>query len=296
MKVTIATRGSALALWQANTVRDQLTRVGWDVDLLVLKTQGDRILHTSLAKIGGKGLFVKELEQALLDGRAQLAVHSMKDVPYELTPGTSLDAALASASPFDALCGATLDTLKQQARIGTSSLRRSSQLLAMRPDLTIVPVRGNVETRLSKLENREVDAVVLAEAGLRRLGLAENITEVLSPDVCLPAAGQGVLGIQTADQKVAKNVREVLNEPLAEARILAERACVRALNGSCQTPVAAHAMIVEEQLQLRALVASEDGERILRAEETGSLTMADELGRKAGDALLKQGAHELLVK
>jgi hydroxymethylbilane synthase len=302
--ITIATRGSELALWQANHVRDALRahRPEWTVELLVIKTQGDKILDQPLAKIGGKALFVKEIEQALLDRAADIAVHSMKDVPAELAPGLRLAAVSTREDPADALCvragaGKGLSDLARGARVGTSSLRRQCQLLAVRPDLDIRMLRGNVPTRLSKLDAGEYDAVVLAAAGLKRLGFGDRITQTLSPDPCLPAVGQGVLGIETRveDAELIEVLRAAIHDPAEEPRVLAERAFLAQLGGSCQTPLAAHATYREGgELAVDGMCGQPDGARILRAQGHGPAGEAVELGRALADDLLAQGAQAII--
>lgn len=298
MNIRIATRGSELALWQAYHVRDALLRIrpAATVELVVLKTAGDRILDVPLAKVGGKGLFVKEIEQALVDNRADLAVHSMKDVPTELAPGLELVAMSAREQPWDALCvrgGGTLKSLPQGARVGTSSLRRQCQLLAQRPDLQIHMLRGNVPTRIRKLEAGEFDAIVLAAAGLRRLGLAAHISEELAPDVCLPASAQGVLALEAraGDADVIAWIRAALHNEPAAACALAERATMARLGGSCQTPLAAYAEWQGGAVWLRALCGTPDGRHIVRAEARGA---SPDVGLTVADALIAAGAGEIL--
>lgn len=271
MTVRIATRGSELALWQAHHVRDALRArdPSLEVELLTIKTQGDKILDTPLAKIGGKGLFVKEIQEALLRGDADLAVHSMKDVPIEQTPGLHMAAISTREDPVDALCsrsGAGLDALPAGARIGTSSVRRVAQIAARRGDLVIQSLRGNVGTRLRKLDEGQFDAIVLAAAGLKRLGLADRITERLAPPAFLPAIGQGALGIETRadDPATTELVRAALDDPDDGRRVRAERAFLTRLHGGCQTPIAAHATLAGDELELDGLVASLDGATILR--------------------------------
>ena len=307
-RLTIATRGSALALWQAEHVKAALLarEPGLEVELLTLKTQGDLILDVPLSQVGGKALFVKEIEQALLDGRAQIAVHSMKDVPSELAPGLVLAATSTRAVPNDALCVAaanpwrTIDELPQGARIGTSSLRRQCQLLARRPDLVVRMLRGNVPTRLRKLDEGEHDAIILAAAGLVRLGHADRITQLIPIDVSLPAVSQGVLGIETRgdDEETKARVKAAMHDPDEERRVAAERAFLARMGGSCQTPLAAHAqhdadvvggMIVE------ALCGMPDGTRILRARQLGMAADAEGLGIAAAEDLLAQGADAIVA-
>ena len=299
-RLVIATRGSQLALWQAEHVKARLAAVAPDtrVELAVIKTTGDKILDVPLAQIGGKALFVKEIEQALLDGAADLAVHSMKDVPAELAPGLVLAAVSSREVPWDALCtkGATLDALPHGARVGTSSMRRQCQLLARRPDLQVGMLRGNVPTRLGRLDEGKFDAVVLAAAGLTRLGLADRITEVLPPEVCLPAVAQGVLGIETrqGDAGVIHLVRQAMHDPEEEVRVAAERAFLARMGGSCQTPLAAHAVLDGPDLVIDGLCGLPDGTRILRDRARGAREQAPAVGIALADRLLAAGARDIL--
>lgn len=296
----IATRGSRLALWQAEHVRDRLLALhpGLAVELVVMKTTGDKILDSPLAKIGGKGLFVKELEQAMLEGRADLAVHSMKDVPVDLPDGLHIACVLSREDPRDCMLarhGGGLDTLPQGAVVGTSSLRRRSQLRALRPDLDLRDLRGNVNTRLAKLDAGEFDAIVLALAGLKRLGLDGGVTQKFATDVMLPAIGQGIIGIECrrGDSRV-----EALIAPLhdADARdvIAAERALNAALHGGCQVPIAGHAVLDGDRLSLMGLVASLDGREFIRADANGARADAAALGTCVGRMLIERGAQRLL--
>jgi hydroxymethylbilane synthase len=301
-RLVIATRGSALALWQAEHVKARLASVAPEVavEFNVIKTSGDKILDVPLAKVGGKGLFVKEIEQALLDHEADLAVHSMKDVPAELAPGLVLAAVSSREVPWDALCArapVTVDTLPTGARVGTSSMRRQCQLLARRPDLQIAMLRGNVPTRIRKLDDGEFDAVVLAAAGLTRLGLAHRITQELPIEVSIPAVAQGVLGLETrgGDGAVADLIRRAIHDPAEERRVAAERAFLARMGGSCQTPLAAHALAEGESLRILGLCGMPDGSRILRAEVTGSSDDAVQLGQQLADDLLAQGADQILA-
>jgi hydroxymethylbilane synthase len=303
IRLVIATRGSQLALWQANHVKAQIeaTTPGTSVELLEIKTSGDKILDVPLAKVGGKGLFVKEIEQALVEKRADLAVHSMKDVPAELAPGLVLAAVSAREVPWDALCArtpTTLDELPKGAVIGTSSMRRQCQLLARRPDLQIKMLRGNVPTRLRKLDEGEFDAVVLAAAGLRRLGLGDRITQELGLEISIPAVAQGVLAIEIrdGDTMVRDIVRKAIHDETTSQKIAAERAFLARMGGSCQTPLAAHAVpLPDEQLRVYGLCGMPDGTRILKAEVTGPLAQAPMLGEQLANDLLAQGAGEILA-
>jgi hydroxymethylbilane synthase len=301
--LVIATRKSKLALWQAEHVAALLRRAHPDlpVELLPMSTKGDRILDRSLAAIGGKGLFIKELEAALEDGRAHLAVHSMKDVPSDLPAGMTLAAMLPRADPRDALItpGALgLADLPRGARLGTSSLRRSAQLLAARPDLDVRTLRGNVETRLKRLDDGELDAIVLAAAGLIRLGLEGRIGALLDPSVSLPAVGQGVIGIECrSDDAAARDAVHVLSDPAAHAEVTAERAFARRLGGSCQSPIAAFAQVeAAGRLTLRGLVAEPDGSRLISDSVAGSVAQAQELGDRLAERMLAAGAGELLER
>ncbi|AKU91198.1 Porphobilinogen deaminase [Vulgatibacter incomptus] len=296
--LVIATRRSALALWQAEHIAERLkTLTGRSVELLPLVTTGDRILDVPLARVGGKGLFVKEIEEALLDGRADLAVHSLKDVPTVFPPGLALGAVTEREDPRDALCSPrwrTLDALPKGARLGTSSLRRQCQLKAVRPDLEIVNVRGNVQTRLSKAD-AEVDAVVLAYAGLRRLGLADAATEVLDAKRSIPAIGQGALAIEIrdGDPELGSIVAKLDHAP-TRAATDAERALLARLEGGCQVPIAGHATVEGGVLTLRALVGRPDGTGLLHAERRGDPANAAEIGEMVAGVLLAMGARKIL--
>ena len=303
-KIVIATRGSALALWQAEHTKARLLAVqpGIEVTFNVIKTQGDKILDVPLAKVGGKGLFVKEIEQALIDEVADVAVHSMKDVPAELEPGLALAAVSTREVPWDALCtrepGMTLQTLKQGAVVGTSSMRRQCQILAVRPDLQIKMLRGNVPTRVKKLDDGEFDAVVLAAAGLTRLGLADRITQLLPLEVSIPAVAQGVLGLETRAQDflTGELIRRAIHDAREERRVAAERSFLARMGGSCQTPLAAHAVDSPGGgLKVVGMCGMPDGSKILRAEVGGPVEDAERLGQRLGDDLLAQGADTILA-
>ncbi len=302
-RIVIATRGSALALWQAEHVKARLeeTANGIEVTFNVIKTQGDKILDVPLAKVGGKGLFVKEIEQALIDNTADVAVHSMKDVPAELEPGLALAAVSTRAVPWDALCArtkVTLATLPHGATVGTSSMRRQCQLLAVRPDLQIAMLRGNVPTRIKKLDDGEFDAIVLAAAGLTRLGMADRITQLLPIEISIPAVAQGVLGLETRGQDflTGELVRRAMHDPAEERRVAAERSFLKRMGGSCQTPLAAHAIDAPGGgLRILAMCGMPDGSKILRAEVTGAAEDAERLGEQLGDDLLAQGADAILA-
>jgi hydroxymethylbilane synthase len=298
----IATRKSRLALWQAEHVASLLrnAHAGLEVELLPMSTQGDRILDRSLAAIGGKGLFIKELEVALAERRADIAVHSMKDVPAEMPQGFAIGALLARADPRDALLcrhGAAITDLPEGAKLGTSSLRRRAQILAARPDLAIEPLRGNVDTRLARLENGALDAIVLACAGLVRLGLESRITTRLAPEEMLPAVGQGAIGIECRSEDArTRALVGALDDAATHIALSAERAFARTLGGSCQSPIAALARVENERLTLQGLVAEPDGSRLLRASVSGESARAAELGEELARRLLGSGAHELLER
>jgi len=297
--IRIATRRSPLAKWQANHVRDLLMarEPGVEVVLHELMTRGDRILEVPLAEVGGKGLFVKEIEDALLNREAEIAVHSMKDLPALLAPGLVLASVPVREDPRDALCSPkfkTLDKLPKGARVGTSSLRRSAQLKALRPDLRLEMVRGNVETRLRKA-SEELDAVVLAYAGLRRLGLGDRATQVFSPEEMLPAVAQGALALEArADDAATLKRLAALEDPQTRVRIEAERGFLARIEGGCQVPIAGHATFDGGQIVLRALVASLDGTRIIRAERRGPPAEARAMGVAVAEELLSRGADEIL--
>lgn len=301
-KLVIATRASRLALWQAYHVKDKLEKLYPDlqVELLEMTTKGDQILDKTLSKIGGKGLFIKELETALLDGRADIAVHSLKDVPVDLSLPFTLSAIMARSNPYDALVSNKYDSLVDMPAgsiVGTSSLRRESQLRAKYPNLTIRPLRGNLDTRLAKLDRGEYDAIVLAAAGLERLGLADRIKYVLPIELSLPPAGQGTLGIETlAERTDLKDLLAPLVDAKSSACAIAERAVSRVLGGSCQVPLAAHAVIEDQHIFLRALVALPDGSKILHAQGISDFDQADDLGKTVAQDLLSQGAREILDK
>jgi len=298
--IRIATRKSALALWQAEHVADLLRELPQvdGVELVPMTTRGDEVLDRSLQKIGGKGLFIKELEVAMLERRADIAVHSMKDVPADMPEGFSLAAVLTRANPFDALVSApgyNLDSLPDKARVGSSSLRRQAQMLARRPDLQIEPLRGNVNTRLGKLDAGDYDAIVLACAGLERLGMAERIGTRLAPEDMLPAAAQGVVGIECrADDAEIAGVLQELQDPHANTTTSAERAVARRLQASCHSPVAAYATLDAETVNLTALVASTDGREIIRESISGAGADAGALGETLAETLLGRGAGALL--
>lgn len=300
--LTIATRGSKLALWQAEHTKACLIKAAdgpLEVKLLVLKTKGDIILDVPLAKVGGKGLFVKEIEMALLDGRADIAVHSMKDVPGQLEEGLHMAAVSERADPRDAFVSNSCDSfdaLPQGAVVGTSSLRRGCQVLALRPDLKIKSLRGNVPTRVGKLDAGGFDAIILAAAGLERLGFHDRITEKLSVERSLPAVGQGTLGIETRadDKETTALVFKAMNHEADASRSLAERTFLLTLEGGCQAPMAGYAHYEGEELVLNAFVGKPDASVILRASRRGLQSEAEALGKAVADDLLKQGAGPIL--
>ncbi|MCH9005763.1 MAG: hydroxymethylbilane synthase [Proteobacteria bacterium] len=300
MKIRIATRRSALALWQANHVAAALQKLPEisGTELVPLSTKGDEVLDRSLQKVGGKGLFIKELEIAMRDGGADLAVHSMKDVPAEIPAGFCLAAMMERANHRDALvtaAGTQLDGLPKNASVGSSSLRRQAQIKMLRPDLRIEPLRGNVNTRLARLESGDFDAIILAAAGLERLELDHHISQQFSSSEMLPAAAQGVLGIECLDSNTELcNVLGQLNDPIALQTTTAERTIVRMLQASCQSPVAAFATVDHGTLSLTALVAYPDGSRYIRKSLSGDATDAQQLGETLAERLLQCGARELL--
>ena len=300
MNIRIATRKSALALWQANHVAALLRELPEvaDVTLLPLSTRGDEILDRSLQKIGGKGLFIKELEIAMQSGEADIAVHSMKDVPAEMPDGFCIAALLERANHADALVSPNqtqLKDLREGALVGSSSLRRQAQLKMIRPDLEIQPLRGNVNTRLAKLENGDYDAIILAAAGLERLDLAQHISQQFSPAEMLPAAAQGVVGIECLSERTALRITlNQLNHATTVQTTLAERTIAKSLQASCQSPVASYAVIDGAELILTALVAMPDGSESIRGSVQGNPEDAERLGEELASRLLVRGARELL--
>ncbi|HEY6641722.1 hydroxymethylbilane synthase [Povalibacter sp.] len=295
----IATRQSRLALWQAEHVAAQLRERHHDMEVVLvpMTTQGDRVLDRPLAQVGGKGLFIKELEMAIAEDRADIAVHSMKDVPSELPPGMTLAAMLPRADARDAFVSqrfADYQSLPQGARIGTSSLRRQSQLKALRPDLEILPLRGNVETRLRKLDEGHYDAIILAAAGLTRLGYIQRITQYMDVGQSLPAVGQGIVGIECrADDARSVRLASALDDPTSRLCCEAERAFALRLQGSCQSPIAGFAQLQGNELTLRGVVGSEDGKTIYRGTSTGTSPHA--VGVELAERLLSAGADVLLA-
>ena len=292
--LTIGSRGSQLARWQANWVKESLEGLGEECRIEIIHTTGDKITDVPLSKVGTKGLFTKEIEEALLDGRIDLAVHSLKDMPTELPAGLTLAAIPAREDPRDALVGTRLSELREGARVGTSSLRRAAQLRAIRSDLTIESIRGNLDTRLRKLDEHQYDAILLASAGLRRLGWVNRITELLEPDVMCPAVGQGALAVETRDSGRAREVCSRLDHDVTRTAVLAERAVLARLGGGCQVPIGAHATVDGRALHLRAVVVSPDGTSVIRKQASGRPDQAEQLGRETGDALLAEGGRQIL--
>ncbi|MBE9516411.1 MAG: hydroxymethylbilane synthase [Proteobacteria bacterium] len=299
-RLRIATRKSQLALWQAEYVRERLLTLdpSLEIELIKMSTQGDKILDTPLAKIGGKGLFIKELEARMLDGSADLAVHSTKDMPAELPDGLHIAAICEREDPRDAFVSnahSSLSDLPQGAIVGTSSLRRQCQLHALRPDLDIRDLRGNVNTRLAKLDAGDYDAIILAAAGLKRLGFDDRITDLISTDDSLPAVGQGAVCIETRSNDAAVNdlIRQ-LNHETTASRVLAERAMNTRLEGGCQVPIAGYAEINGDTLHIRGLVGRPDGKQLIRSEHSGPVEQAQQLGTRVADELLSKGAREIL--
>jgi hydroxymethylbilane synthase len=298
----IATRGSPLALWQAEHVAARMRHLhhGLEVELVAMKTTGDKLLDAPLAKVGGKGLFVKELENALLDDRADIAVHSMKDVPVELPAGLHLPVLMAREDPRDALVSSahsSLAAMPAGARVGTSSLRRKCQIAALRPDLELLDLRGNVNTRLGKLDAGDFDAIVLACAGLRRLGMQERIAAAIEPQTMLPAIGQGVMGIECrVEDPAVEALIAPLHDDASAILVGAERALNARIGGGCQVPLAGHAVLGDSRVWLAALVASVDGTRVLRADDEAPATpaAAETLGRSVAERLLGDGAGAIL--
>lgn len=297
----IGTRASQLALWQANWVKGELEKryPGMTVELVKIKTIGDKILDVPLAQVGGKGLFVKEIEEAMLRGEIDIAVHSMKDVPTEFPEGLGLYCITEREDPRDAVIsnGVKFADLPQGARIGTSALRRQAQLLKVRPDLQMVIIRGNVETRMRKLTDENLDAVILAAAGLKRLGFADQVTEYLPVELSLPAIGQGALGIECRlDDETIKETIAFFNHPDTAHAVRAERALLWRCEGGCQVPIAAHGQVAGDTLTLTGFVASVDGSRSVKDSITGSVADCEKLGIALAEKLLADGAHEILAE
>jgi len=295
-RLRIGSRGSQLALWQANHISALLRDRGQKVEIEIIKTTGDKITEVALAKVGTKGMFTKEIEEALAEGRVDLAVHSLKDLPTEVSAGFEIAAITQRENPRDVFCSRkykSIDELPHGARIGTSSLRRQAQLKAVRPDLEIHPLRGNVDTRLRKLEAGEYDAVILAAAGLNRLGKTELVRQVISAEVMCPAAGQGALAIEIrADDSGTRQLLGFLDDATARATTTCERALLNKLGGGCQVPIGAFAEVRDGRLHLDAIVARPDGTKLLRESQDGSNPVR--LGEAAGEALLRRGGDAIL--
>jgi hydroxymethylbilane synthase len=305
-KVIIGTRSSKLALWQAEWVKSELQRMnpGLEVELNKIKTTGDKILDVPLAQVGGKGLFVKEIEEALLKGEADLAVHSMKDVPTEFPDGLYLPVICRREDPRDAFISGRAGSrfkiksyrdLPQGASIGTSSLRRACQLLSSRPDLKIMQLRGNLDTRLRKLDEGQFDAIILAAAGVKRLGWSDRITELIPAEFSLPAIGQGAIGIECRiGDDAINNLIKPLNDNTTALCVRAERACLKKLEGGCQVPIAAYALIMDGRIIIDGLVGSVSGDKIIRAHREGDSSEPEALGTALGEELLSRGADKIL--
>jgi len=292
--LVIASRGSQLALWQAHWVETRLAALGHACRIEIIKTTGDKITDVPLAQVGGKGLFTKEIEEALLDGRADLAVHSLKDLPTELPAGLALAAVPQREDARDAVVGKRLADLAPGARVGTSSLRRAAQLRKLRPDVEIESVRGNLDTRLRKLAEGRYDAMLLAAAGLKRLGWEDRIAEILPTGTMCSAVGQGALAIEARPGGAGWVACLPLDHPPTRAAITAERGLLEALGGGCQVPIGAHAVVEEAVVRLIAVVASPDGSELIRGEAAGPVADAEAVGRRLGADLLARGAKEIL--
>ena len=292
--LVIGSRGSQLALWQANHIKSRLDARGVETRIEIIRTTGDKITDSPLHKVGGKGLFTKEIEEALLDKRIDLAVHSLKDLPTELPKGLTIAAIPKREDQRDAIIGGKLRDLKFGARVGTSSLRRIAQLRRIRPDLNIQSIRGNVDTRIGKVEKGEFDAIVLAAAGLRRLGWGNIISETFRPDIMCPAVGQGALAIETLEHSAALEECAPLDDPWTRLPVSAERAMLSELGGGCQVPIGAFATLENTDMFLTGAVFSPDGAAMIRYTATGECTKPAELGRAVAKVLLDRGAREIL--
>ena len=299
-EIKIGSRRSALALWQANWVRNSLLKNFPELTVTIVKitTSGDRFLDAPLSTVGGKGLFTKEIEEALLDHRVDIAVHSMKDVPAILPEGLSIDVITEREDPRDVLISKgniALRDLPQGARVGTSSLRRQAQLLRFRPDLKIASLRGNVGTRVNKLNNNYLDAIVLAAAGVKRLQWEDKISEYIEPEICLPAIGQGALGleIRTNDKKIFHHINS-FDHPKTHTALIAERALLKKMQGGCQIPIAAFGEVSEKNIKLTAIVSSIDGKRFIKEFDIASLNKAEQLGLDIAEKLLSNGADKII--
>ncbi len=293
--LTIGSRGSQLALWQARWIQARIQSFGLETRLEIIHTTGDKITDVALSKVGAKGLFTKEIEEALLSGAIDLAVHSLKDMPTELPDGLTLAAIPEREDPRDAMVGRSLAALAPNAKVGTSSLRRAAQLRAQRPDLEIENIRGNLDTRLRKLDEGQYDAIVLASAGLGRLGWEHRITELLDPEVMCPAVGQGALAVETrADEGAAQEIARRLEHRESRIAVTAERAVLAALGGGCQVPIGAYATVDTGALHLRAIIVSPDGTEIIRKETRGASEDAAAIGAALGEQLLAEGGRQIL--
>lgn len=296
LRLKIGSRGSQLALWQANHIAARLQESGHDVEIKIIHTTGDKITDVALAKVGAKGMFTKEIEEALAAGGIDLAVHSLKDLPTELSEQFEIAAVLTREDPRDALCSkkfASIEELPQGARVGTSSLRREAQLKAIRPDLVVHPLRGNVDTRLRKLEEGEYDAIILAVAGLRRLGRTELVRQIIPVEVMCPAAGQGALAVETrAGDETVRDAISFLDDKASRLETTCERALLEKMGGGCQVPIGASASWRDGLVHLQAVVASPDGIRLLRESAAGRDPL--ELGKAIGDSLLRRGGATIL--
>jgi hydroxymethylbilane synthase len=291
--LVIGSRGSQLALWQARWIEARLAALGFESRIEIIKTTGDKVTNVPLSSVGGKGLFTKEIEEALLARHVDLAVHSLKDLPTELPPGLEIAAIPEREDPRDAMVGSRLADLSQGAKVGTSSLRRSAQLRRLRPDLLIESIRGNLDTRLRKLDEGQYESIVLAAAGLTRLGWSGRIAETLAPEVMCPAVGQGALAVET---RIGEDFCRALDHAGTRAAVTAERALLSALGGGCQTPIGAYANVDGHHLHLMAVVLSADGAQSVRDTADGPATEAVRVGRELGEKLLRKGAAQLLSK
>jgi hydroxymethylbilane synthase len=298
--IKIGTRGSKLALWQAEWVKSELIKIFPDIliEIVIIKTKGDKILDVPLAKVGGKGLFVKEIEEALLGNRIDIAVHSMKDMPAELLDGLSIGAIPERETPVDVLISKNnlfLSQLPRKAKVGTSSLRRLAQTRHIRPDLVILPLRGNLDTRIKKLDSGEMDAIILAAAGVKRLGLEHLITEHLEEDIMLPAVGQGALCIEIRknDDNIAKHIA-YLDHSITREVVMGERAFLKKLEGGCQIPIAGHGKAEKNVFTISGLIADLEGKRIIKDTLSGPLESSEEIGTALAEKLLSKGAKQLL--
>lgn len=300
--IKLGTRGSRLAVWQAQYTVDCLKKACPDVNVetVIIKTKGDKILDVPLSRIGDKGLFTSEIETELLDGKIDLAVHSLKDLPSQLAPGLDLAAVLKREDPRDVLLsgkGYRLDSLPPQAVVGTSSLRRIAQIKAVRPDIRIVDLRGNVETRIRRMQEQELDGIILAYAGVKRLSFEQYVTDFISPDIILPAVGQGAIAVEARqDDLCTRHFLNLINDKTSYVQVSAERAFLKELQGGCQVPIAALAKLEGDEILLEGLVSSLDGGIVYKSQEKGTMDKASEVGRILAQRLLKQGADAILAE